>query len=811
MSPLVPLCAAWLLGLACAGLTPPVAATRGWLALTATGLAALLLSRARVPGAAPAAQRLQTVVLLGAALTAGYAAGPAGHDALAPPAGLARLVVDVGAVRRGDGWASSAVTVVRGKRSEDGAVVAPGTRLRITPHPLPLGARVRVLARLHPVTPFRNPSPHPRWPRPDDVDGRGVMPGPGGVAIVAQPAHWALLEGLRGQLRAALEGSLPPRHAGAARALLLGEGAAMRQADRARVRAAGLSHVFAVSGLHIAILAGMLVWGLRAGLLCVPPLGRRFEARRLACAVGVPLSVAMAVFAGGAPSALRAGAATALTWLLVAAGRKPRPGAVMSAVVMLLTAADPALAMRPGMLLSVAATTAILTLPGELRQRPLRALCALSLRTMLATGPLVLWCFGAVPLVGLLANVLLLPIGSALLLPLAALHGASASLLPAGAELTGPALSLALDAFMAACDLLGGLEPLGAWPPPTPGQGAVVGAWALCMLALRGARQRLLATALALACLAGLEARLRAREKPTGVLRATFLDVGQGDGALVDLPDGRLMLIDAGGATGGGPDPGERVILPLLRARRRARVDIVVLSHPHPDHYGGLSAVLSALPVTQLWDSGQAAAERDMSPTSAATVALLQRARHAGTRIVGPEQLCRRPLHAGGAHLRVLWPCPGYDSGLDPNDNSLVVRIDFGRRSLLFTGDVERLAEARLTASALPLRADVLKVPHHGSRTSSSAALLARIRPGMAIVSAGAHNRYGHPHAEVRERLHAQVPHVISLAAHGGTVVTTDGEALWARAWDGTQVTLEDEASLPSRNGRPGADGGTPR
>jgi competence protein ComEC len=264
----------------------------------------------------------------------------------------------------------------------------------------------------------------------------------------------------------------------------------------------------------------------------------------------------------------------------------------------------------------------------------------------------------------------------------------------------------------------------------------------------------------------------------------TFLDVGQGDGALVDLPDGRLMLIDAGGNPGGGLDPGRVVVVPVLAARRRSRVDVAVISHPHPDHYGGLRAVVEAgIPITEVWDTGQGDAENSEGELSV----LLATLRSRGTRVRTPADLCGDVHSYGAAQVRVLWPCPTYDPGHDPNDNSLVLRVDHNQRSFLFTGDIEGHAESVLVSNGAVLDADVLKVPHHGSRTSSSEALLRAVTPQVAIVSAGRLNRFGHPHTEVAQRLSKLVPRVVRLDQQGGAVVTSDGQALTTTTFQGAQ------------------------
>ncbi len=258
------------------------------------------------------------------------------------------------------------------------------------------------------------------------------------------------------------------------------------------------------------------------------------------------------------------------------------------------------------------------------------------------------------------------------------------------------------------------------------------------------------------------------------MLRITMLDVGQGDGALVDLPNGELLLVDAGG---GRPDPGARALVPLLRARRRSVVDLAVLTHPHPDHYGGLRALRESMPVGELWDSGQAEAESPHGPVAR----LLRSARRTAGRVRLAEAVCHRPRRYGGAELEVLWPCPGYDPGYDPNDNSIVLRLSYGERRFLFTGDIEELAEHALVERGEDLSADWLKVPHHGSRTSSTDAFLDAVRPRLAAVSCGRRNRFGHPHPEVTARYDARGIPLFRTDREGGLVFESDGRTIRAR------------------------------
>jgi competence protein ComEC len=270
-------------------------------------------------------------------------------------------------------------------------------------------------------------------------------------------------------------------------------------------------------------------------------------------------------------------------------------------------------------------------------------------------------------------------------------------------------------------------------------------------------------------------------------LRVTALDVGQGDATLVDLPDGRLMLIDGGGFVGVPIDPGERVLVPTLRARRRERIDVLVLTHPHPDHYGGLASVVRQVDIGEFWYGGEdvgaradtAAAPAADTPAAAprgSYAELLQLLQLRGVRMRSAAQLCAdaEPVDAA---IRLLHPCPSASSAPSANDASLVLRIRHGRHVALLVGDAEHWAEQRLlSSSAAALDADFLKVGHHGSRTSSSSAFLARVTPRIATISCGIRNRFGHPHAEALAHLEAAGARVVRLDQTGAVVWQSDGD-----------------------------------
>lgn len=258
-------------------------------------------------------------------------------------------------------------------------------------------------------------------------------------------------------------------------------------------------------------------------------------------------------------------------------------------------------------------------------------------------------------------------------------------------------------------------------------------------------------------------------------LEMTAVDVGQGDSILLTFPDGKLMLVDGGGIPTFGRhapaqmDIGEDVVSPYLWNRSIARIDVMVCTHAHADHIGGLPSLLENFHAKELWTGANS--------ENPAWCALRDRARRDGVRIV--------PLHRGqcfdygGAHLEVLAPSLDYEPKQEPHNNdSLAFRLTFGRHAFLLSGDIERQVEAELVAEGLVRKTDVLKVPHHGSKTSSTAAFLDLLHPAFAVMSAGFENFYGHPHAEVLERYRERQACVLRTDLDGLVTVSSDGRRL---------------------------------
>lgn len=240
-------------------------------------------------------------------------------------------------------------------------------------------------------------------------------------------------------------------------------------------------------------------------------------------------------------------------------------------------------------------------------------------------------------------------------------------------------------------------------------------------------------------------------------LKVHFIDVGQGDAILIDLGEIEILI------DGGGKSPG---VVAYLNDYIDGAIEVMVATHPHADHIGGLIAVLDSFEVEEIWLNGD-------TSTSKTYQEFMSRVNSEGVSI--HEAMRGQSIEVDILYLLILHPIkPLVD---DTNNNSIVLRLSYGSINFLFTGDAEKEAEASILESGLPVQADILKVGHHCSRTSSSAQFLEAVKPEVAVYMAGEDNRYGHPHQETINTLTSVGAKIYGTDIYGNIIVTTDGEA----------------------------------
>ncbi len=630
-------------------------------------------------------------------------------------------------------------------------------------------------------------------------DLAGVDEGPGRV-----------LERLRRGAGDALAIVLPEPEAGLAAGILIGLRDRVDRTLAADFTTAGVSHVVAISGWNIAIVAAVI--GAMTGRV-----GRRRRAVVTTAAV-----IAYVVFAGASPSVLRAGVMAGVVLLARESGRAGRAAAALGWAVAILLLADPALVADAGFQLSSLATAGLIAwatpLTGWFERRSsgrlprwLAESLGVSFAAQAATLPVVLAAFGRLAMISPAVNLLIVPIvapamavgvialvggllvmagappmvGAILALPgwvalrlmvgivntAAGVPGASVDIDPGARMAVGAATFLTL-AGLVVWRRRAGARPAGAIPtalkavqPATArkrgtarGSDATAGtgrAWRVVTIVLAGTMAVTAAVAIS---------------RPVGVPRITVLDVGQGDAILVEGGQGGRLLID------GGPDP-DRLLIELDRLIPPwdRRIDAVVLSHPHEDHVAGLALLLDRYRVRRVFEPGM----RGPGPGYAAWQ----------DRLALDGAPTRAGLAAGdrltvdAVDLLVLWPIRGEvpreppDNGTGINNVSIVVLGTVGARRFLLTGDVEDGVDPRLLAEGLP-RVDLLKIAHHGSRTATTDAFVQAVAPRVAIASAGAGNPYGHPARPTLDRLAAAGAHVYRTDVDGSVSVTFGANGL---------------------------------
>ena len=485
----------------------------------------------------------------------------------------------------------------------------------------------------------------------------------------------------------------------------------------------GVTHLMSISGLHVTLVSGLCAWLASWLWRLVPALVLRLPARKAGALAAIAGALGYTLIAGFAVPAQRTFWMVTVVAAALWSGRITSPARTLALALGVVLAFDPWAVLAPGFWLSFGAVALIFFVARGDEPR-VRQWLRVQWAVTLGLAPAALFLFGQVSVVGPLANAVAIPVVSAVVTPLAL----AAAVLPWDAPLEFAAwLTQWLLQFLEWCASL----PVAIWqqhaPPPWCVLAALAGtAW---MLAPPGVPWRVSGLALMLPAVA-----LPPPAPAPGEAWITTLDVGQGLAVLVRT-ENRALLYDAGPSFGPDADSGERVVAPYLRAQGLARLDAMVVSHHDNDHVGGAASVIGNFELDAFLSSLPA-----------------------GHPLLGLAPAPRRCAAGAawtwdGVRFDILHPRSAEARAKKSNDLSCVLKVSAGGRSMLLTGDIERPAESELAGKAAQaLASDALLVPHHGSRTSSSAELLETVRPAVAVVAVGYRNRFGHPHADVLAR-----------------------------------------------------------
>lgn len=578
------------------------------------------------------------------------------------------------------------------------------------------------------------------------------------------------------------------------RALIIGETSGIDKELRKTFARAGVAHVLAISGLHIGLVAGAAYgawWWL---------LGRSrrilltFTMPKLAALLSVPAVFLYTGLAGGRMTVCRALIMVLVYLAAVLLGRSQEVYRSLALAALIVSLVWPGAAFEVSFQLSFVAVLAILVGLDSFRAwwetfsdrrmfqlRPQRgwvfrwlAACGLvSGCATLAVAPITAVHFNTIAIAGLVTNVVVLP-----LVGVTVVSGLAAAVLVVVHEgLAGPPVFIAGLAVQVVSWVV---HAVGTWPwsafaVVTPNLLELVLAYGIvaCLFFVfqppTPIRSALLRSVLPILCVALLAdcAYWSWQRFFRQDLRVTFLDVGQGDAAVVEFPGSHVMVIDGGGFASPTFDSGEAIIAPFLWSRKIGRVDTLVLSHAQLDHYGGLAFVAERFGPREFWSSGQ--------PAKSKRFARLTRAlEQAG---IVTRKMCRDSpdMVISGVRIAVLHP-PCQNTGLNTNNASVVLRLSHGEVNFLLTGDIEATGEKVLLESGQTLHSEIIKVPHHGSRSSSSPAFVAAVAPRAAIASLGLHNRFDFPADEVAQRYHKRGARLLRTDRDGTVLVISDGK-----------------------------------
>ena len=682
------------------------------------------------------------------------------------------------------------------------------------------GDVIRAKTRLRKPHNFKNPGgfDYVRYLRYRNILVRGFIDTPRKIALIREGRGNPLrtyLEQFRSSLRDLIQKSQPDDAGKILQALILGEKGEIPPNIIDNFQRAGVSHILAISGLHVGIIAFISTLIIRIILKAFPPLLLKYNIFTMSALISVVPILLYTFVAGFGISTVRATIMILTLLVAISLGKERDLFTTLALAAFIILIVSPVSLFDVSFQLSFAAVGSIVvitprivsllyrrdestsdTKPSLLRKITynISVFIVVSLAATIGTLPLIALYFNRVSTVTIASNIVVIPIIGFIVLPLGLMTMLIAPITGSLSIILIKFISFFIHICIVSIDYLAAL-PFSSFTVTTPTHLEILCFYSLIIIAafafdtLRekgrdiNDRKVKLKNILIGASTAGLflfflcdalYVHLNVPEK--GVVRTTFLDVGQGNSTFVTFPNGTTMLIDGGGFYDSSFDVGKYVVAPFLWHERIKKVDIVVLTHPHQDHLNGLLYILSNFRVKEVWTNGEETPIESYKMFR--TIIREQNIPHRLMSAMTP------PVTIDGVTITILNPQKPItaedclQSSHDTNDEAIVMKITFGNKSLFLASDILFPTEMRIAARGQEAKSTVLLVPHHGSLASSTIPFISAVKPEYAVISCGSSNVRRHTYTKVTERYKAVEAKIYSTGITGAVTVTTDGKDL---------------------------------
>lgn len=661
--------------------------------------------------------------------------------------------------------------------------------------PLESGDRVKFFARFSLPRSFKDPGV---FSYRDYLAAHGIAAvgnTKGKVEKIADGPHWFaidLLRNMRKRVIDSLEENVELPERAVLSALSVGSQDEFTPELRDVFSLSGLAHILSISGLHVAYVALIIYLFVRVTLGMWPWLLVRIPLSRIAALVTIPAVWAFILFAASPIAAVRSGIMITVYLFGVVAGLRQDLLTTLALAVILILLAMPLSILDVSFQLSVLAVLGIALIAEKLGKRLnlndkecgivkriakwLLASLVVSLAASVITAPLVAYHFKFFTGIGLFANALGVPLSGFIIQPLVLAASAAAIIVPGAAHWIWIPASWSSWLLIEIARVSTGFgSPLSGFWAPAPYE--VVLAYACIALGLWWQRipvKKTCAIVFSILIVCDI-AYWHVAPFFNKNISVTYFDVGQGDSALIRFPRGKTMLIDGGGLRGSDFDVGRNVLMPALLRMGVRKIDWIVLSHPHNDHYAGLAYIAQKFSPKVVWTNGFSTPKEDDEKWRD----FLSRIEERGVEMTAVDAR-GVSFESHGATVTIA------RNGDDPkkmNDTSLTVLIAYGQLKFLFVGDLTSNEEGKLLAKGTDVSADVLKVGHHGSKDATSLEFLAAVKPKIAVISEGERNSYGFPHRDSVARIEASGSKIYRTDRYGAVTIISNGKNIEAETY----------------------------